>query len=301
MSNITSILINILVIVLNVIACLISVLLLCLIFFHRQRFPINTPMLLICNTFISIIFVSTFLFDMYAHYLHAELNEDSMFNNSWCYLRAYFLHVSVWLLCYSYLVQAIFRFFRVIFYRRQHWQTRRFMFQLILIQWLSGFLFVLPFFLLNYFHYIPEYHYCEILLTDMKGVMITGGFTFDLPMICMGFLYGYILYYMKKTKSQSILQNRHRTNQRDLTVLRRILIQSGILTTLGLPTAGFLCEYIFTGYVDPIGYRIGWSLFTVSVAILSITSIFITSQLRELIRVTWRRNHRIQPTIMLRQ
>ena len=297
MSSTASILVNLLMILLASIVFLTSLLLLCLIIYHRQRFPINTPMFLICNTSVSIIFVSICLIDMYARYVYAELNINVIFDDWWCYLRAYFIHVSVWLLFYSYVLQAIFRFFRVIFYQRKQWQTRRFMLRFVVIQWLIGFLCILPFLLLNYFQYIPDYYYCELLFTDIKGLVVIGVITYNIPMLIMTLLYTYILHFMKKTKTQSVFQNRHQANQRDLVVVRRILIQSGILMTLGLPATGFFYEYIATGYVSRIAYRVGWSLFTVSAAILPTLLVFITPQLRELITVTWRPNRRVQPTI----
>lgn len=103
---------------------------------------------------------------------------------------------------------------------------------------------------------------------------------------------------MKETRNESVLQNRHQANQRDLAVLRRIFILLGMLLTLGFPTVVFWGGYIFTGYANPIGYRIEWSLFTLPISILPTISILITPQLRELVKITCRLNRRIQPRII---
>lgn len=111
MNNNTSIIINSFVLILAAIGFLTSVGILFLVFYHRHQSPINTPILLICNTCVSIIFMSIIFMDMYAHYLYGDLNNNISFDYWWCYLRAYFLHVSICLLFHSYLLQAIFRFF----------------------------------------------------------------------------------------------------------------------------------------------------------------------------------------------
>ena len=297
MLNTASIIINILVIALGFIAFLTSIALLCLIFYHRRQFPINTSVFLMCNTFVPIVFVSLISIDMYVHHLCADINGNVTFDGWWCYVRAYFLHVSIALLFHSYLIQTIFRFFRVVFYRKKHLQTLRFMFRLVLVQWLIDFASLLPFLLRHRFNYILEHYFCEILFQDVLGITMMSGMTYNLPMVLMACLYSYIIYYMKKTKSQSILQNRHRSNQRDLVVLRRIMILLGILITFGVPTWVFFCECIITGYPNEIGYRVGWSLFTVSISILPTASALLTPQLYKLIRGIWKRNSRIQPTI----
>jgi hypothetical protein len=62
--------------------------------------------------------------------------------------------------------------------------------------------------------------------------------------------------------------------------------------SIGFTTSIIWYEYIFTDYANPIGYCIGWSLITLSI------SVFITSQLHELLMITCRLNRRIQPTII---
>jgi magnesium-transporting ATPase (P-type) len=160
---------------------------------------------------------------------------------------------------------------------------------------------MVPFLLLNYFQYVPEYYYCEILLSDNQGMLIMGAMTYSVPMNATCLLYFYILYYMKKTKSQSILQNRQQANQRDLVVLRRIIILLGLLIILCFPAALIWFDYILTGYVNPIGYHLGWSMFTFSLSILPLTSAFLTPQLRKLLIATWQKGRQIHPIIIYPQ
>ena len=295
MNTTISIVINVFVLISAAIGILTSVGVLFLVFYHRRQHPVNPPVFLVCNTCISILFLSIILFDMYAHHTYGDLHDNMSFDHSWCYLRAYFVHVSFFLFYQSYLIQAVFRFFRVVFYKHKYLQTLRFMFQLVLIQWLFDALCILPLLILHHFQYISEYYYCEILLTDSQGMFIMGAITYSFPMISMQLIYSYILYHMKKKKSQSTLQNRQQANKRDFAVIRRILIVLGTLFLLGFPTFIIWCTYLFTGYANPLGYRLGWSLFTLCISTLPTISVVTTPQLRQLFIITWRRHHRVQP------
>lgn len=111
MSDTLSTAINIFVFIFAFIGFLTSIATLFLILYHRHQYPINTTMFLICNTYVSIIFVCIILLDMHVHYLYAELNFNVSLDEPWCYIRAYYLHVGLCLLYHSFLLQAVFRFF----------------------------------------------------------------------------------------------------------------------------------------------------------------------------------------------
>jgi hypothetical protein len=95
MSSNIDILIDIFVVIFASIGFLTSSGILFLIIYHQHRSRVNTPIFLICNTYVSIIFVSLILLDMYAHNLVGDLYENISFDDWWCHLRAYFLHVAV--------------------------------------------------------------------------------------------------------------------------------------------------------------------------------------------------------------
>ena len=301
MNNTASVIIDICVLVFASIGFFTTVGILCLIVYHRQRSRINTSTVLMCNTYVCIIWILLILFDMYGHNLYGDLHSNTSFDSWWCYGRAYLLHVGTSLLYYSYLLQAVFRFFRIVLSNHRQLQSSRLIFLLVLFQWLISFLAVIPITVLRHFQYVPLYFYCEILLSDNQGLLIGGLLSYQLPMVGIGLIYVYILYYMKKSKRHLIVQNRLGANQRDLSVLRRILILIGLLVTLALPTSALWMNFLVTGYVIPIGYHVGWSTFTLSLSILPGLSVFLTPQLRELFTVPWHRNRRIEPTIIVRQ
>jgi hypothetical protein len=116
------------------IGSIISFSILFLIFYHRRQFPIDTSKLLICNTYIAIILACLTLLDLYAHNVYGMIHENVSFDNWWCYGCIYLLYVGLCSLYFSCLLQAVFRLFRVVFYKYKQLQNFRFIFRLVLIQ-----------------------------------------------------------------------------------------------------------------------------------------------------------------------
>ena len=293
MNTSASIAIDLCVLICAPIGFLTSIAMLALIFYSRQRYPVTVPILLVCNTYLCIIFISIIIVDMYAHNLFGDLHANVSFDDEWCQVRAYLLHSGLGLLYHSYLLQAMFRFFRVVLFRHKRLQTFRFTFLLVCIQGFMNFALMIPVLRLHHFQYVPHYYYCEILLSNSQGLLLIGILTYQWPLSAIGGIYCYIVYFMKKSKGQSVLQNRRSTNQRDLVVVRRIVIIIGLLFILALPTTILWMNYIATGYVNPLGYHLGWSTFTFSLSILPATLAFLTPQLREVIAAAWRNTRRV--------
>jgi hypothetical protein len=215
---------------------LISLGTLALIFHYPQRYPINAAILLTCSTYVVITISGFTLLDMYAFDLYGHFHRDSSFNNWWCYARAYLLHVGICSIYHSYMLQTCFRFFRVIYHRYKHLQTVHFIFHLILMQWLIDFLLMLIILCLNHFHYTPDYYFCQMIFTDVRVLMIIGVIIYYLPMLPIVAMYYYIVRFINRTQSHAWHQNQYRANQRDVVVLRRILILVTLLLALCLPT-----------------------------------------------------------------
>jgi hypothetical protein len=301
MSNTANIILDIFILIFVSIGILTSVGILYLIYYNRHEKPIDTPILLLCNTYLAVIITCLPLLDMYAHNLYGNSNENISFDTWWCYGRAYLLHVGIHLIYYSYLLQSCFRFFRIVLYKYKQLQNFRFMLRLVFIQWLLAFLLILPILFLHHFQYVPEYHYCQIPFYDLYGLLIGGSIIYYFPMIMIGSIYFYIIYHMHKTKNVAIQQNRQRTNQRDAVVLRRIIILVGMLFFLSFPTILVWIVYIITGYLHPFIYDFQWLTFALSLSILPMAPALLTPYLKHLITFKWRDKHHIHPMIVTQQ
>jgi hypothetical protein len=301
MSNTGNIIFDIFILIFLSIGILTSVGILYLIYYNRHQKPIDTPILLLCNTYFAVIITCLPLLDMYAHNLYGNSNENISFDTWWCYGRAYLLHVGIHLIYYSYLLQSCFRFFRIVLYKYKQLQNFRFMFGLIFIQWLIAFLFILPLLLLHNFHYLPQYHFCLVQLNDLQAALLAASVLYLFPMSIIGSIYFYIIYYMRQTKNVAIQQNRQRTNQRDVVVLRRIIILVGMLLFLSFPTLILWLAYLITGYLSPLVYHFEWLTFALSLSFLPMASALLSPNLKNLIISKWRQKQRIQPMIVTQQ
>ena len=109
----------------------------------------------------------------------------------------------------------------------------------------------------------------------MLGMFYTGAFVYHIPLISIGFIYFYIVRYIKKQNTLTVQQNRRQANQRDLVVLRRIIILLGVLLTVGLPTTGLYLWYLITGYSMPMIYHVQLCTISIEMASLPIIIVFI--------------------------
>jgi hypothetical protein len=299
MNNTTNLIIDIFILILVSIGILTSVALLSLIFYHRYQRPINIPTFLICNTYLAIIFTCLGLINMYAYNLYGDLYHDGSFDNWWCYGCAYLTHVGLCSNYLSYLLQACFRLFRVALFKYKQLQTFRFISRLVLIQWLASFLLVMPLLLAQYFEYIPQDYHCQVPFTNLRGTLFVSSVVYLGPILITATIYSYIVYFIKHTTTLTAQQNRRRSNQRDLIVLRRIVILVGMIFILSFPITILWMNYLITNYLNPIIYHVEWLIFSVSCSILPTASAFLSPQLRELLSITWRRNRRIQPVVVI--
>ncbi|UJR19542.1 hypothetical protein I4U23_022672 [Adineta vaga] len=233
--------------------------------------------------------------DTYGHNLYGDIHQTISFRNNWCYIRSYLLHVGLSSLYHSVLLMACYRFFRIILYKYKQLETFQFVFKLVLFQWLMGFISMIPFTVLHWNEYVPEYYFCEMLISNYFAMLYISGITYLIPVIMIALIYIYIIYYITKYKRQTFLQNRQKTIQRDLLVLRQVIILIGFMISLCFPSAILWLIFVITGYVNPISYQIGWPSFALLSSILPTTIVSLTPKLRQLIKIFCKQNHRIQP------
>lgn len=297
-----NIIIDILILIFISIGIFTTLLMFFLICRYRRQSPFTSTTLLICNNYITVLICCVFTGDMYVCNLYGHIHVSVSFDNGWCYIRAYLTGVGLASIFYSYSVQACFRLFRIVFYKHKKLQTFPFISCLIFLQWLFCFLIFVPVLLLHYIEYIKlDYYYCQISYTNVPAIIYNGVFLYYLPMASTGFIYLYIVYYMKHRKNWAIQQQRQQANQRDLVVLRRILVLIGMLVLFMLPSVPLFLWYVITGYLHPMINQAQWVSFSVGLVMLPTMMAMITPQLRDLLNRQFRPNYRIHPGALTRQ
>lgn len=285
MSNMLMVLIDICILTFSSIGLLTSMIILSAISYYRRRARINACILLSCNTYPAIMIGSLSIIDMYAHNLYGDLYENVSFDNWWCYVRFYFLLVGFCSIYLSYLLQACFHLFRVVFFKYKQLRSMRLIGRLVVLQWLTSSLLMLPVFILNHVEYLPGYYHCQIVFPNLQGLVLVAFPIYYFPMLAIGSIYIYIIYYTRlKTRSMA-RRHRRRPGRRDIVVLRRITIIVGLLWTLTFPFMILWLVYITTGDLYPLSYHLQWLTFAVSLLVLPFASVCLTPQMRKLLQM----------------
>ena len=290
MTNDVQIALDICILVCSSAGSLISAFVLILIIYHRQQHPINNSVLLLCNTYFAIMFTCLNFVIMYAYSLHGDLYKNVDFNDWWCYLHSYIVHVGLCSIYQSFLLQSCFRFFRVVFHRNRQLQNMKFIFGSILCQWILSFLFMMIIFLLQYIVYLPDYYHCQVSFSNFFGLFLTIAMIYFGPTTISTVLYMYLMYYLKHNQV-----NTRNSNKRDLMVLRRIIILILSILFLSLPTLILWLFYIITGQLYYLSYHLEWFLFSLSLSILSVASAVLSPHFSRLLQMYLVLDRRVHP------
>ena len=116
-------------------------------------------------------------------------------------------------------------------------------------------------------------------------------------MLAIGAMYSYIVHFTHRTGVHPIQQ---RANQRDVVVLRRILLLVALLLILCLPAILLWLVFMITGYLHPLIYHFQWLTFAFSLAMLPSATVLMTPHLTQLVLRRWQRQGNAVSLIVLR-
>ncbi|UJR09144.1 hypothetical protein I4U23_013392 [Adineta vaga] len=242
----------------------------------------NISLLLTCNTYLSIIFFCCILFDICIRSIYGHIHPSTSFSNQGCQLRAYFAHVCFCIFYYSFVLQAIFRLFRVVFYRKKILQSMKTFICAILLQWIFSLIFIFPHILFDDFQYQSLDYNCWISFRNLRGMFLAILTIYVAPLALTMIIYMSILRYVRQTVT--LRRKRRRANKRDVIILRRILLLLVSLILIGIPTLIILIICIITDYLTPFAYDIQALNISVGLVITAIILGFITPKIRSIFR-----------------
>jgi hypothetical protein len=242
----------------------------------------NVAILLTCNTYFNALLVSSIMLLMYSYNLRGNLDSSVSYGGRWCQIRTYFAHVCFCALYYSFVLQATFRLFRIVFYRRRILQSFGVLILAIILQWILSFLFILPNILLDDFQYLPLEYNCWIAFQNIRGLVMVTLSIYNNPLSIIVTIYTQIIRYTRRNAQSQ--RGRQNANKRDLTILKRIVILVFIIVGIGLPTAGIVLVYIITHHVIPYAYHIQGLSISFGVFVASVSLVFVTPQMQQIFK-----------------
>lgn len=240
----------------------------------------NVSMLLICNTYLNAGLVSSIMLMMYTYNLLGNIHAAASFDGRWCEIRAFFTLVCFCSLYYSFVLQAVFRLFRIVFYRHKALQSVGVGIIAVTLQWVLAFLSILANILLHDFQYLPTEFNCWIAFQNIRGLIMVTIMIFNNPLTIIFNIYMQIIRYTRRTAQMQ--QRRQNANKRDLAVLKRIVILVFVIVGMGLPTVVVVLIYIITQSVIPYAYHIQGLCIALGVLTASICLVFVTPQIQQI-------------------
>ncbi|CAF0950182.1 unnamed protein product [Adineta ricciae] len=253
----------------------------------------DISLLLTCNTYITLV-GSTFMTLLITIYsVIGQLIPSLSFNDYACELRSYVNYVFICGFYYSCALQALFRFFRVVFPKIRLLQSRRTIVLALIIQWLIPIFYILAYLLNHDFEYHPDISSCWLSFKNIRALSIAMAFVYGSPLIIMGLIYALIIRYIRHSShNQEIRQT---ANKRDLLVVKRIILVVLIGMGIGIPTAFLLIIYMITGQLTELAYHIQALSLTTGLVVESVALGLITSQVQRIFRP----ERQINPTNIL--
>lgn len=263
----------------------VSLIMIWIMLFHQSPTQTDRVAHLLCiNMYISLFIGCALVLDMYCYTLYGHLHSKISFDGQWCYIKAYLFYVSGCSFFYSYLLQAVYRLCRIIFYKNHLLQSFHLYIIGIILQWIVSFLQVIPVYLLGTFEYLSNDFHCQIALTNIRGLLIGLTLVHMLPISLTTICYIYTIVYIRK-RSNIIRTTRQRvSDRRDLLVLKRVFILLTAMIISGMPQLGISIFYRFVGYLPYWSTQFQWLTATFSVFCISVILIFVSPNLQKFCR-----------------
>lgn len=254
---------------------------------NNRRQIINDVPLILCINIIFVIFIKSTLQIIHVSfptlirdfYPNIEFRETSLFR-----YRAYMLWSMTGVLFWSYVILTFFSFVRVI-YPMKLWFHQSFLYLYILIpcQFIFTFIVVLPLlFGFNSLHQIPDEAYCSVALLPVYSLIYINTVNFALPLNVICIFYICIARKMRQVSMR--IQNLEHMHRRDFIVIKRMIFNIIILSTLAIPyIILFLIDVIQNNFGSTI-YRVQWLSSSTGSFLFSFVLPFVSKRLQDFLR-----------------
>ena len=195
-----------------------------------------------------------------------------------CRWRGYFGYMTVIAVIYSYLAQAISRFFLAVLANRYRWATSaKTHVSLIVLQWIVVVLLPMPALLTEDIYHRPH-ALCWVPKENTAHVLYTLLAYYLLPAIFIVVIYVAIYCRVKRRTNSVCIRRPPGRATRDLEVLYNIMILFAIYIVGAIP----IILYLFTGVI--LFYEIGIIFVSFTVAVEKLATIMLDRHMRNLIR-----------------
>ena len=223
----------------------------------------SVPILLALNSFISEALFGLVMFSMALFTLKNDTQrirrEDSL-----CIVRGYMSYALSAVRSHSYLLQSIYRYITIVHPSDLFWQSSRLQIILICITWLISMVHPLPFLFTGQITYNADNQVCHMPLQKYHFIFYTCFFAYLNPITIIVVIYVKLVQYVQDMNRLVTPTNQLIRAQRELKMVRRIVLLVIVLVTLGLPYTIFFIVSLVT---DPPKYHFRIAFLFVDIAL----------------------------------
>ncbi|CAF1159138.1 unnamed protein product [Adineta ricciae] len=186
-------------------------------------------------------------------------------------MRGYIGYTTCAALNYSFLLQAIYRYMTVMYPMRLFWQSTRFQILLILATWIFSFIYPFEFLFNNGIIYNVDNQICQLPLRRSFSIIYMSSCVYAIPILLVITTYIKLIRYVHQMSKHVTAIVVYTRAQKELKMVRRIVILVMILTFICLPYEIFVLMGMFTSppqYHFRIAYIFVDSSYTLVIMIL---------------------------------
>jgi hypothetical protein len=281
--------------------CISLALILVIIFFLRIIFDKNchtVPMLPVANSCLIGIIFGMVIFSMNLFKLVNDIKQQE-YRDLFCSFRGYMGYATCSILNCSYLLQAIYRFIRIVYPNQLIYQTAKFQLILICLTWIFGIIYPIAFLFTNEIVYNVDNQICQLRLYLSFSIIYMANFAYITPVSLTMIIYLKLVSYVKKMTERVTPVNTLYRAKRELKMVRRTVILVSILIIYCFPYAMFIFLSFFI-QIPKYHFRISYIFIDASYLFVIIALFQFTAPLKISIMklIQKRQNNEILPTVL---
>jgi len=205
----------------------------------------TVPMMLLCNSFLSELIFGCIMLSMSIFTFKNDLKEIE-YEDLFCIFRGYMSYSISSVRSHSYLLQSLYCYISIIYPSNLTYQSFYFQFILICLTWFISIIHPLPFILTNQIKYNIDNQICHMHFQSSLFIFYTCFLSYLNPITIIIIIYFKLVRYVKRMNKLIPPINQLLRAQRELIMVRRIIMLVIVLITLGLPYTIFFLMSFFT-------------------------------------------------------
>ena len=261
----------------------VSVYVLSLIIVRRQIIRAHhIDYLLFANIYIAALFGTIFCIDISIYSIYGQIYVTSSFSGWWCRIKGYLVYLSAVIFFYTFALQAIYRFCRILYRTKARLLSFHLYAILTVSLWFLAACELLPSLLIGDIEYLVNDYHCQFAPTSIRGSLTVYSIGFVLPFSVTVFCYMWTIRCIQQQTARLLTINQRISMQRDVVILKRLAIFLSMVTTISAPHVILPIIYIIAGSLPTWIISVESLMSSLALLAVSIILLFTSPHLKKL-------------------